>query len=127
MAVEHDEDFMQVVHDTAQEVLELGKHFGFGMCILEIKFTEGVPRMVLKSFTDASKPDTTEDAISSVAHTIESSVDAGYQGARTFTVVFDKRGVNRILGDNYQNINLGNRHAQEAQGYPVSDDNTQGR
>lgn len=107
MAAEHDEDFMAVVHDTAKEVLELGRKYGFGMCILETKFTDGTPQITIKSFTDAVKPETTEDAISSVANTIEGSVQAGYEGARTFTVVFDKKGVNRILGDNYQNINLG--------------------
>lgn len=124
MAIEHDEDFRQIVQDTAEEVLSLGKYYGFGMCILEIKFTDGTPRIVIKSFTDALKPETTEDAISSVAATIESSVIAGYEGARTFTVVFDKKGVNRILGDNYQNINLGNKNAQKTQGYTSSDDNS---
>lgn len=96
------EAFMKAIIDTAQQVLDQGQLMQYGSASLEIRFEAGVPVMLVRGYTDATKYPDNETAIDKVAETLHERIDSGYVGSKTFTVVFDKRGINRILGDNYQ-------------------------
>lgn len=88
---------------VGKEILEAGKDIGYGMSLIEVKFQEGLPSVVIRSVSKNNKYNNPLEAQTEVGKLMESIEDTGFDGAMTFTVVAHKGNINRILLDEYSN------------------------
>jgi hypothetical protein len=98
--------FWKALAAVGREVLDQGKAMGFGMSIIEVKFANGEPMVMVRSHTQHLKYPTNNDAMIALNLELQQSQKAQYDGARTFTVVMHQGEIQRILLDEYQNTAL---------------------
>lgn len=98
--------FWEQMQAIGEEVLAQGERMGFGMSLVEIKFQGGTPSVIIRSISVNTKyPDDTS-AKAAIAGELESAEQTEFDGARTYTVVYSKGHINRILFDEYHNVLL---------------------
>lgn len=88
---------------VGKEVLAAGKEIGYGMSLIEVKFQEGIPSVVIRSITKNNKYSDHGEAEIDVGKLLNSIRDDKFKGALTLTIVADGKGANRILLDEYAN------------------------
>lgn len=98
--------FWDSLADIGREILGYGDKLDYGNVLMEVKMRDGVPAIIVRS---ASKNTIFKDnTIAKVA--IEKSLkereDKEFDGAQTFTVIWHKGQINRILVDEYKNLVL---------------------
>ena len=91
---------------VGKEVLEAGKRIGYGMSLVEVKFAEGMPTVLIRSITQNEKYTSNKDATSAILQEVENSISTGFDGARTFTIVLHAGQINKLLLDEYANRRL---------------------
>lgn len=92
--------------NIGKEVLDQAKQMGFGMSVVEIKHADGKPVLIVRSHTENQKYPDTNTALIGISNALQQSIDDAFDGARTFTVVFSKGKINRVLIDDYRNLVL---------------------
>lgn len=96
-------DFWTHWANIGKELLEHGQQVKFGHSLLEVKYMNGAPKVIVLSKSIKTKyPDDTE-AKRAVARLMDTSERAAFTGARTWTVTYDKGHVSHILIDEYGN------------------------
>lgn len=86
-----------------KEVLKAGREIGYGMSLIEVKFQDGEPAVIIRSITQNEKYANSEDAEEAIMSLMSSSRSARFDGARTFTLVYRQGTLNRVLLDEYAN------------------------
>lgn len=93
------EEYMKV----GREVLKQGMEMGYGQSLIEVKFQQGTPSVLIRSMSVHNRyPDNTA-AKAAIGGQLEQSESERFDGARTFTVIYNKGQINRILTDDYEN------------------------
>lgn len=98
--------FWEQLESIGREVLEQGQKMGFGMSLVEIKFQNGTPSVIIRSISMNTKYPDDLTAKAAIARELEDAENNSFDGARTYTVVYDKGHINRILFDEYHNTLL---------------------
>lgn len=88
---------------VGKEVLDAGKEIGFGMSLIEVKFQEGLPSVVIRSVTKNNKYKDHAEAEISVGKLLEEIKKQNFDGAMTITMVAHQGNINRLLLDEYSN------------------------
>lgn len=88
---------------VGKEVLEAGKEIGYGMSLIEVKFQEGLPSVVIRSVTKNNKYNDPKAAEMEVGKLMDNIEKTGFDGAMTITLVAHKGNINRLLLDEYSN------------------------
>lgn len=96
-------NFWKQLSIVGQEVLDQGKSMGFGMSLVEIKFQDGTPSVLTRSISVNTKYPDDNQAKLAIAQELENATTSGFDGARTYTVVYSRGKINRILFDEYHN------------------------
>lgn len=86
-----------------EEIVQYGKDIGFGMCLVEVKFQDSVPAIVILSRQINTIYKTNDEAKMAIAQVLENSESADFDGARTFTIGFNKGRIVRVILDEYGN------------------------
>lgn len=95
--------FWEQLHAVGEEVLKQGQEMGFGMSLVEIKFQNGTPSVFIRSISVNTKYPDDLSAKAAVARELEEAETAEFDGARTYTIVYNKGHIGRILFDEYHN------------------------
>lgn len=95
--------FWEQLEAVGREVLEQGQQMGFGMSLVEIKFQHGTPSVIIRSISVNTKYPDDVSAKAAIAKELEDAEQTDFDGARTYTVVYSKGHINRILFDEYHN------------------------
>jgi hypothetical protein len=98
-----EKEFWVQLEAVGREVLEQGKAMGFGMSLVEVKFQRGTPSVLIRSISVNTRYPDDDAAKTAIAQELEEATQVGFDGARTFTVVYNKGKINRILLDEYHN------------------------
>ena len=97
------DDYILEVVRIAEEVRRQAETTGFGMSDLQIKYADGKPVIVVNSHTENRKYADNEEALADIAPELGQSIARDYDGTRTFTAVFHKGKITRLLVDDYRN------------------------
>ena len=97
------EKFWKEWQQVGLEVLEHGDNVKFGHSLLEIKFMEGMPKVIILSKSIKRKFPSDDIAKMSIAGELENTEKVNFTGARTFTITYDKGHISHILLDEYSN------------------------
>jgi len=97
------QDFWTLWANVGKELIEHGQEVQFGHSLLEVKYMEGVPKVIILSKSIKRKFPSDDIAKMSVAQEMETTEKANYTGARTFTITYDKGHISHILLDEYTN------------------------
>ncbi len=98
--------FWDSLAEIGRDILSYGDKLDYGNVLMEVKMRDGVPAIIVRS---ASKNTMFKDnAMAKIA--IEKSLSerekTNFDGAQTFTVIWHKGQINRILVDEYKNLVL---------------------
>lgn len=96
-------NFWAQLQAVGEEVLAQGKKMGFGMSLVEIKFQDGTPSVLTRSISINTLYPDDETAQMAIAQELATSSVESYDGARTFTIVYNHGKIKRVLLDEYQN------------------------
>lgn len=113
MTLEHREaalrNFWQQWQLTGQEVIDHGDQVQYGQSLLEVKYQDSVPAVIILSKSYKTKYPDNQTAKSAIGKLLEDSETAKFTGARTFTVTLNKGDITQVLLDQYGNslIDLG--------------------
>lgn len=88
---------------VGREVLEQGKKMGFGQSIIDVKFHDGQPAVLIRSIALTTKYPDNQAAKINLAKEIEDAEKGKFDGSRTYTVVWNKGRISRVLLDEYSN------------------------
>lgn len=91
------------------EVLDQGKLMGFGMSLIEAKFMNGQPSVMIRSISQNMIFHTDQEAQIQVAREMNASKNAQFNGARTMTLVYKDGDVSKIIVDEYSTKLLGSK------------------
>lgn len=86
-----------------KEVLQAGKEIGYGASLIEVKFQDSEPSVVIRSISQNTRYSTNEEALEAVASLMAGAINTKLNGAMTFTVVGNGKTIHRILLDEYAN------------------------
>ena len=89
--------------NVGQELIEHGEQVVFGHSLLEVKYVDSVPAVIILSKSMKTKYPTNNDAKMAVAKLLEDTERAGFIGSRTLTITYDKGLISHILLDEYGN------------------------
>lgn len=89
--------------DIGKELLEHGEQVQYGHSLLEIKYREGVPSVLVLSKSMKTKYPDNQHAKVAIAKLLEDSEAAHFTGSRTFTVTLADGNVSHVLLDEYGN------------------------
>lgn len=98
--------YWEQLQKVGEEVLEQGRKMGFGTSLVEIKFQDGTPSVITRSISINTLYPDTDTAMRGIAQELNDSIHEGFDGARTFTVVYQHGGVKRVLLDEYASRKL---------------------
>lgn len=88
---------------TGEELLAHGEQVQYGQSLLEVKYMDSVPAVIILSKSYKTKYPDNQTAKMAVGKLLEDSESTGFTGARTFTVTLDKGTITQILLDQYGN------------------------
>jgi len=97
------EKFWHEWADLGKEILDHGEQVEFGHSLLEIKYMNSVPAVLVLSKSMKRKFPSDEIAKMSVAQEMENTEKSTFTGARTWTITYDKGHISHILIDEYGN------------------------
>jgi|APCry1669191515_1035360.scaffolds.fasta_scaffold16389_2 hypothetical protein len=89
--------------ELGQEILAHGQDVQFGHSLLEIKYMNGVPSVLVLSKSMKRKFPSDQIAKLSIAQEMEATENSTFTGARTWTITYDKGHISHILIDEYGN------------------------
>lgn len=95
--------FWLQLEEIGKEVLAQGRLMGFGTSLVETKFQHGTPSIVIRTMAKNSKFDNNKAARESINAELDADETNSFDGARTFTVVYRKGAIERVLIDEYSN------------------------
>jgi hypothetical protein len=98
-----EKEFWTQLEKVGREVLDQGKKMGFGMSLVEIKFRNGEPAVLVRSISINTKYPDDESAKVAIAQQLEHAENTRFEGSRTLTIVYNKGHIGRVLMDEYQN------------------------
>lgn len=91
--------FWQALIKAGKEVLAEAGKLGYGYSLIEIKYREGNPAVLIRSHTQTLKYRTTQDAMIAINEILTKTTQ---QGSQTFTVVREEGGlITRVQLDEY--------------------------
>ena len=99
----HHDDFWKMWAEVGKELIDHCEEVQFGHSLLEIKYMEGQPKVIILSKSIKKKYPTDEIAKLSVAQEMETTEKNNFTGARTFTLTYNKGHISHILLDEYTN------------------------
>jgi predicted O-methyltransferase YrrM len=97
-----DDAFWQALATAARDVLEQGRSLGYGSVMLEIKFADGVPMVVIANRSTAKRYLASNDALQDIARTLNAAQSQQFKGTQQFTVVFADGAIKRVVVDEAQ-------------------------
>ena len=80
-----------------------GKKMGFGMSLVEVKFQDGTPSVLTRSISINTIYPDDHSAEIAIAKELDQAHKINFDGARTYTVVYNRGKINRVLFDEYHN------------------------
>jgi hypothetical protein len=93
------EAFWTALQNVAKEVLSQGQQYGYGYSMVEIKFKDGQPSVVISSHTESRLYKDNNEALKTIADIIQNTKT---KGSQSFTIVREENGdIHRILLDEY--------------------------
>lgn len=99
-------EFWAQLERVGREVLDQGQKMGFGMSLVEIKFQNNLPSVIVRSISINTKYPDDETAKIAIGSQLQTAEADKFTGARTYTVVYDNGHINRVLLDEYQSTLL---------------------
>ena len=100
------EDYWRAMVSVAEEVLSQAKATGFGMSEVSIKYADSKPVIVVRSHSENRRYRDNKQAKRDVEQIMDDDIANGFNGTRSFTAVYDRGHVTRIIIDDYRNIAL---------------------
>jgi hypothetical protein len=98
-------NFWTALQNVAQEVLAQGTQYGYGYTMVEIKFKDNVPSVMINSHTESRLYRNQDEAFADITKLIQ---EAQFKGSQSFTLVREKDGqIKRLLIDEYSMTILG--------------------
>lgn len=88
---------------TGDEILEHGEQVQYGQSLLEVKYMDSVPAVIILSKSYKTKYPDNQTAKSAIGKILEDSESIGFTGSRTFTVTLNKGTISQVLLDQYGN------------------------
>lgn len=88
---------------VGQDLLEYGQEVQYGNSLVEVKFMQGVPAVIIRSKSVKKKYPDDSAAKMAVAQVLEDSETASFDGARTWTVAYNRGHITHIQLDEYSN------------------------
>lgn len=96
-------DFWTEWQRIGKDLIEYGEQIKYGNSLVEVKFMGGKPAVIIRSKSIKTKYPTNTEAEMAIAKTLNDSSDDGFDGARTFTVAFNRGNITQVLLDEYAN------------------------
>lgn len=97
------ENFWREYMKVGEEVLAQGQAMGFGQSLIEVKFQNGTPSVLIRSMSLHSRYPDNVSAKAAIGAQLEQSEVDQFDGARTLTIIYNKGQINRLLTDDYEN------------------------
>ena len=89
--------------DIGKELIAYGKDVQYGNSLVEIKFMTGKPTVIIRSKSIKKKYAGNDEALQAIAKTLAQSIVDGFDGARTFTVAYNRGNITQVILDEYEN------------------------
>lgn len=93
--------FWEQLASVGKEVLDQGRRMGFGMSLVEVKFQNGAPAVLIRSISVNTKYPDDAQAKAAIGKELETAATTEFDGSRTYTVVFNHGKIQRVLLDEY--------------------------
>ncbi len=104
--MQENKEYWEALVKIGQDLLKQSNKLDFGNILMELKVRSGMPAIIIRS---ANKNTVFKDNSTAKIAIEKSFLDRekeDYDGAQTFTVIWHKGKINRILLDEYQNLVL---------------------
>lgn len=98
--------FWEGIYSIAKDLLKGGEKIGYGNILMEMKFRNGLPEVIVRSANKNTVFRDNKLAKIAVEKSFVEREESNFDGAQTFTVIWHKGNINRILLDEYQNLVL---------------------
>ena len=93
------EDFWNALSLVAKEVLAQGAQYGYGFSMVEIKFKDSVPSVIISSHTESRLYKDHNEAVADILDIVNNTKQ---KGSSSLTIVREKDGeIKRLLLDEY--------------------------
>ena len=89
--------------EMGREMLSYGKEVKFGNSLIETKFMNGDPAVIIRSKSVKKKYPTNESAFTDLNQIFRESQNIKYDGAQTFTIAWHQGKVSQLILDEYSN------------------------
>jgi hypothetical protein len=89
--------------DIGKDLLEYGKQIQYGNSLVEIKFMKGNPVVIIRSKSIKTKYPDNIQAEQAIGKLLSDSQTLGFDGARTFTVAYNRGNITQVILDEYAN------------------------
>lgn len=109
-----EQQFWEQLASVGKEVLAQGKLMGFGMSLVEIKFMNSQPSVVIRSISQNLLFPSDAEAQIGIARELEASKQAEFNGARTLTVVYTQGSITKLIVDEYSTKLLNSKQKRPA-------------
>ena len=89
-----------------EELILHGNDVQYGNSLVEVKFADGKPVVIIRSKSVKTKYPDNSHAELAIGKLLHDSYAAGFDGARTFTVAYNKGNITQVILDEYGNTLL---------------------
>lgn len=97
------ERFWEEWGNIGKELIEYGQQIKYGNSLVEVKFMDGKPAVIIRSKSIKKKYPDNQTAELAIAKTLNDSVAEGFDGARTLTVAYNRGNITQVILDEYGN------------------------
>ena len=95
--------FWEEWNKLGEELLEYGKDAKYGNSLVEVKFYDGAPAVIIRSKSVKTKYPDNQHAEMAIGKLLHDSSLVGFDGARTFTVAYNRGNITQVILDEYGN------------------------
>lgn len=88
---------------VGKEILEYGEDVKYGSSLLEVKFYDGKPAVIIRSKSVKTKYEDNAAAEVAIGKVLTESTKINFDGARTFTVAYNRGKITQVILDQYSN------------------------
>lgn len=89
--------------EIGRDLLSYGRDIKFGNSLVEVKFMNGSPAVIIRSKSVKKKYPDNAEALKALTDIFGASVKDKYDGAQTMTVAWHKGTVSQVILDEYSN------------------------
>lgn len=100
------EKFWEQWAEIGKDLLEYGEKIQYGNSLVEVKFMAGKPVVIIRSKSIKTKYPNNSEAELAIGKLLHDSKTVGFDGARTFTVAYNRGNITQVILDEYGNALL---------------------